>query len=941
MYCKNCGHKLAEHAKFCANCGAAIKAPEGFTEEQQKKTNLQKAWVIGVIGAAAAIALAAGIFFVVSKRGDEELYASMGEPSGMDQETETPLYTITDIGSIDLSVRNHTPGVKKAGIEWDRNLFYWLEDVNPDSLEDGNLSRCLLTKTQLRDAASGNVIQYDIYKDADDGTVYKIVSMEAQPEGGYLLTDYYYLSGVPNFIFLRTDSVYTPTYATPSKVGERFYFSDDVLVRWRKIETPGEIRECTLTMMDVSYPQTDYFEETEEIRAEYDVEELEKLNEAYSTLEAVIGQPVVGTVSGGVCDTLGQPMSGLTVNIYRTEDGVLLYQGITEDDGSFCILVYLDGTDCSLSIKGDETYRDITAQGLQLADTALTYSYEDFVRHKNNGDEYQVQLILHSAVDVSTEEGNVGSPISGVTATFREGTSVYTGEAALVQSGENGIVTANLQSGTYTVQLEAEGYADSYVTVEVAETAVEQHGYLLPTPSEGQTGIVVSWEGEETDLDLTVFTPYQSTAGDMAYIGGSVLNDGKGNYIVADNHAGCEAAYINTAEQGTFKLYVNDFTDSEAGNYTAGTFPVINVHIYIYNSDGFVAEYAVPAGQNGVLWEVAEISGNRITPSQRVYTQLDGKLWWTTKITKALLHEQFKEKLSELTLQYGSFDTEQSGTMSRLDDFKDNEWLVASGIMSATILDFDSDGLDEMMVCISEKCNHRDDSIYYDGPYHIMMYMYEYNAGEIIQADAILMGPYLESKYMDLPMYELPILSYAAENSIIAVNTLLIDESYYVVCEYSATSGFFYDGYMEACWLLEYTDGAFEYVGSFTQDGAGSEVFSYTGYMFSDGICVKSALYCGGWEFDDDPLYPQFGQAMFAFFDDYKVQLDSRTKDLEGGFDIMLYSGDGRIQSILSPENDKLLNFEFVIMPTNVGYYTFGDSVNFSATLSRGNDLIE
>lgn len=33
----------------------------------------------------------------------------------------------------------------------------------------------------------------------------------------------------PNFTFSRNDSVYTPTYATPAKMGERYYFIGDVM----------------------------------------------------------------------------------------------------------------------------------------------------------------------------------------------------------------------------------------------------------------------------------------------------------------------------------------------------------------------------------------------------------------------------------------------------------------------------------------------------------------------------------------------------------------------------------------------------------------------------------------------------------------------------------------------------------------------------------------
>lgn len=107
-----------------------------------------------------------------------------------------------------------------------------------------------------------------------------------------------------------------------------------------------------------------------------------------------------------------------------------------------------------------------------------------------------------------------------------------------------------------------------------------------------------------------------------------MTEDGYGSRLVADNVSGCEVMYINSAEPGSFKLYVNNYTDSRAGNYSSDTMSVLNIHIYIYDSTGLIAEYIFPAGQAGVVWEVLDISGSQLTPSRRVYSSLAGKTWW-------------------------------------------------------------------------------------------------------------------------------------------------------------------------------------------------------------------------------------------------------------------------------------------------------------------------
>lgn len=55
------------------------------------------------------------------------------------------------------------------------------------------------------------------------------------------------------------------------------------------------------------------------------------------------------------------------------------------------------------------------------------------------------------------------------------------------------------------------------------------------------------------------------------------------------------------------------------------------MHVYIYNSSGFSADYTVPVGQDGVVWEAAEINGNTVMSVGRVYTQISGKAWWLEK----------------------------------------------------------------------------------------------------------------------------------------------------------------------------------------------------------------------------------------------------------------------------------------------------------------------
>lgn len=281
-------------------------------------------------------------------------------------------------------------------------------------------------------------------------------------------------------------------------------------------------------------------------------------------------------------------------------------------------------------------------------------------------EEYPVQINVYDASKVRTEEdgGLNRELLPGAEVLLRAGTGVRTGEALkTLAADEAGEIRTELPAGTYTAQINVPGYASSYVTVEVAEKETEVESYVLPTPEEGQTGIVLSWEGE-ADLDLTLFTPYQSTDGDMAHIGGNTAGDSYGNRLVADNAADCEVMYVNTSEPGSYKLYVNNYTESEAENYSSDQLGGLNVHVYIYDNTGLLEEFSFPVGESGVVWEVADLNGGRVTPAQRVYRNLAGKKWWTQSKWVLDLEENANlRKLMEgmVVAAWGSNDYEPYG----------------------------------------------------------------------------------------------------------------------------------------------------------------------------------------------------------------------------------------------------------------------------------------
>lgn len=158
-------------------------------------------WGVAVLVLAAVVG---GFFLFREKNDSESVDAAVSENINtvIDENMEgddgntltdwrelTPLYAIDDVPSVNIHEQNYSASAKAPGIAWDSTLFYWLEDVDQTSSEDGYLARCPISKMLLRNAESGSIIQYEIYRDPNSGEIYKIVSIEQVGEN-LQLVDY-------------------------------------------------------------------------------------------------------------------------------------------------------------------------------------------------------------------------------------------------------------------------------------------------------------------------------------------------------------------------------------------------------------------------------------------------------------------------------------------------------------------------------------------------------------------------------------------------------------------------------------------------------------------------------------------------------------------------------------------------------------------------------
>ncbi len=276
--------------------------------------------------------------------------------------------------------------------------------------------------------------------------------------------------------------------------------------------------------------------------------------------------------------------------------------------------------------------------------------------------EYPVSLTVYSADQVITDmDGNLNRvPLTDVVVSLRQGQQQDGEVFAVAEVSEDGTVKAYVPAGTYTAQVEAPGYAVSYMTLEVSQET-QADGYVLPLPEEGQTAAVLTWEGD-ADLDLVLVTPYETPDGEAALVEASASSDSNGNRLISDNVSGCEVVYINTGDGGGYQLYVDNATDSEEGNYDTDTLSRSKPHIDIYGSQGLVMQLECPRDQVGVAWEAASLEGGQVTSRGTLHGSQGETGWWMDSKWELDLRDcELLENLLEATTKTLCYNTHLRG----------------------------------------------------------------------------------------------------------------------------------------------------------------------------------------------------------------------------------------------------------------------------------------
>ena len=669
MFCENCGRQMSDHSRFCPVCGhpVEVKIPTE-TEKKKKKSPIKK--IIGIFLTIIILSCAViGILLMAGKFLDEkgktgakeagttaEKNVEKGEKEdSMETVADTPLAkevkalnaSSDSMEKISVFASNYKPGKTDTSYIWDKRLFYALEEIDLKDPDDGKINGYSIERKQLINADTNNVMEYEIYREPGTDIVHKIVSIEYK--GGILeITDYYYEDdGKLNFIFVREDVHYTPSYAIPTKEGERYYFEKDTMVKWR-IVTKKDTAADTVADED-DYDMTTYVigeaskeasstdgvtliykDISDEKKKRYRENEEKMLNAGYNTYNTVLKAKGITNITGYVKDQQQAAMKDAVIHLYETEGNTEIYQCKTDAAGKYSIIIPSEARNYYIKVT-QESFVSVDIYDINSSEQLIGVCQETVYLIDGGVDqEYHTNLSVSDAVS-KTADGSRMIPLDGAYVKIRQGINNRTGSIYKeAYADTEGYLDLLLLPGMYTLEIEKNGYELTYQTISVYADNSTSVVSVSPAMHEGEIRIVLNWGPYPEDLDSHLFTPY--TGSGVYHISYMNESDEEGNNLDVDqlDGYGPETITIHDVKDGTYKYYVVDYTN--CGDEDSIEMSLSDATVTVYTSDGQVQRFNVPTDRPGVVWEVFEIRNKRIVPINRYYDSLEKTEWWMKEL---------------------------------------------------------------------------------------------------------------------------------------------------------------------------------------------------------------------------------------------------------------------------------------------------------------------
>jgi hypothetical protein len=317
-----------------------------------------------------------------------------------------------------------------------------------------------------------------------------------------------------------------------------------------------------------------------------------------------------GTIAGSVKDAVTQqPLAGVLVQVYSNS---LVGEGVTNSNGFY-----------SLQVPAGTGYRiEFTKAGY------LPAIYHNISVQTNTTTHLEAVLQIDTShagpgnVSGTIRDALSGAGIEGVTLSLRQGINTTEGPVVYTTStNNNGFYSFNnIEAGNYTAQVSKTGYNTTYFTVTCigGATTPNQDATITPILPPGETRIILTWGELPPDLDSHLTGPLPDGTRFHMYYPYAETNSGSPwpTYVKLDlddvTSYGPETTTIYQQIEGVYRFSVHDYTNRHSTNSIALSNSGAQVHVY--RGSELIATFNVPAGQEGTLWTVFEMSGSTIIP---------------------------------------------------------------------------------------------------------------------------------------------------------------------------------------------------------------------------------------------------------------------------------------------------------------------------------------
>lgn len=504
----------------------------------------------------------------------------------------------SETGCVDFSNRLFKPARRDNTLKWEDNVFSRIENI--DNPQDSPVNSFFLKRISVN-LADQKTAEYKAYIDLQTAYIEKIIEViDCGTECE--VNTYYYNEGCINYISSDRMQIDKPVPLTSSDIESRYYFNNDVLVRFVFCDGASA----------TEYTVADLKNYSEGTVAQYDYLEDDMINRSYIVYNLARQLNDTQILYGYVLDEFSMPIEDAEVVITNDTDGKIAVRTQTDGDGYYKAIVSCDSESIYTVTANKETLNTTSVYGITAYQGALKYAVDPiYMNYSQNGGVYNVAILVRDALDTNKS-------LAEATIKLRHGINNKEGDVIAAGTLDaTGMAVVPMLAGSYTAEVSKGGYETSYFPVIVRVDHLAAVGFAVPDVKEDTYVAVLSWETTPLDLDFKAVATNQS----------KVIK----SFVDSIGSTTTEAVVLDRAREEDYRLYVSDYGSIANNDPLAYSLTGSSAIVYIYSPDGQIASLHVPVASAGVVWEPCEIFGGNVLPENKYYYTIENDPLWLQK----------------------------------------------------------------------------------------------------------------------------------------------------------------------------------------------------------------------------------------------------------------------------------------------------------------------